>query len=230
MKDRRQLRLVVVMTDESIVGREILESCRLKDLAIAAVIVEKSERAEREKSYLRNDFYAPPAFAEIMRGSQAEVICVPKINGEESWAAIARIAPDLLLLDGSAIIKEKIFSLASLGALNAHPGLLPEYRGVDSVRWSIYRGDPVGATCHFIDSGIDTGPILLREAVPYARGETLLTIRVRVMRVCARLMIDSVIGLSSGALEAIPQSEEGNYFTWAPPEVQEAVEQKLRKR
>ncbi len=229
MKMNKQLRVVVAMTDEGIVGREVLEQFGARGITVVAVIVEKSERAEREKSYLKNDFYAPPSFTELMARFPTEVVLVSNLNSEESGNAITRLAPDLVLLDGSVIVKERIFSLAKLGALNAHPGLLPEYRGVDSVRWSIYHGDPVGATCHFVDSGIDTGPIVLREVVLYALGESLLTIRVRVMRICARLLVDAVVGLSDGTLRGVSQPQEGKYFSWAPKEVQEAVEKKLQK-
>ncbi|MBI5147722.1 MAG: hypothetical protein HZA37_01040 [Parcubacteria group bacterium] len=224
---KSSLSFAVVMTEENIVGCEIMSRLMAENLRPSIVIVERSERAEREKSYLKNDFYAPPAFADIPSRFPSEVVCVPNVNGEESRRALLEHAPDLILLDGSAIIKKQIFSIARIGTLNAHPGLLPEYRGVDSVRWSIYHGNPVGATCHFIDEGLDTGPIILREEVSYAAGEPLLSIRVRVMRICAKLMVEALQGLSSGVLRPVPQPKEGGYYSWAPKEVQEAVDRKL---
>jgi methionyl-tRNA formyltransferase len=137
-------------------------------------------------------------------------------------------SPDIILLDGSVIIKPQIFSVARVGAINSHPGLLPEYRGVDSVRWAIYHGKPVGATAHFVDSGLDTGPILVKEKVDLQKGEDILRLRVRVMRVCAKIAVQATWGLSEKKIIPQAQPKEGGYYSWAPLEVREKVDEILR--
>ncbi len=47
-----------------------------------------------------------------------------------------------------------------LGILNVHLGLLPEVRGMSSPEWSLLQGVPLGITFHYMDAGIDTGPVL----------------------------------------------------------------------
>jgi methionyl-tRNA formyltransferase len=64
------------------------------------------------------------------------------------------------------IYREPVISAFRLGILNAHIGILPEYRGRSVAEWSILQGDRTGVTVFFIDSGIDTGArIVLREFV-----------------------------------------------------------------
>ena len=84
-------------------------------------------------------------------------------NNKISEELLKRISPNLIVLGGAGIIKERIFKIPTIGTLNIHPGLLPEYRGQSVVPWTIYNGDDLGATAHFIDKNIDKGPIVIRE-------------------------------------------------------------------
>src|SRR5436309_2693224 len=52
-----------------------------------------------------------------------------------------------------------------LGILNAHIGVLPAYRGMNVAEWAALEGGSVGCSVHFIDTGIDTGPILATRGV-----------------------------------------------------------------
>ena len=218
------------MTEENIVGRELIVQLTQARISIQAVVIEKSPRAEREKEYLKNDFYQPPFVAETLKNFPAEVFNTSNLNSDESVQKLRALGPDLILLDGSVIIKPPVIASAKNGAINSHPGLLPEYRGVDSVRWSIYNNDSIGATCHFIDQGLDTGPILIRKPLTYTRDETLLKIRVRVMRACVEIMVEAVQGLIAGTLKAAPQPKEGRYYSWAPPEVKARVDAMLAQK
>lgn len=66
----------------------------------------------------------------------------------------------------NVIYREPVISAFRLGILNAHIGILPQYRGRSVAEWSVLQGDPTGVTVFFIDSGIDTGDrIVLREFI-----------------------------------------------------------------
>jgi phosphoribosylglycinamide formyltransferase 1 len=57
--------------------------------------------------------------------------------------------------------------------LNVHPSLLPAFPGLDAQRQAVEHGVKVsGATVHFVDEGLDSGPIVLQEAVPVADDDT----------------------------------------------------------
>ncbi len=67
----------------------------------------------------------------------------------------------------NVIYRDTTISVFESGILNAHIGILPEYRGRSVAEWSVLQGDPTGVTVFFIDSGIDTGRrIVLREFIP----------------------------------------------------------------
>lgn len=110
-----------------------------------------------------------------------------------------------------AILRAPVLSQPRIGFLNAHPGLLPEYRGVDPVCWSLHRGDPQGATVHFMDEGIDTGPILLRRAMGPASARDIVTLRLQVLEFAASLVAEFL--KDPAAYPPQPQDPaEGAYF------------------
>lgn len=70
---------------------------------------------------------------------------------------------DLLIVCRYNLLEQAIFQAPKLACLNVHSSLLPNYRGVHPVSWALIRGEQeTGVTIHHIDSGIDTGPIVLQ--------------------------------------------------------------------
>lgn len=73
--------------------------------------------------------------------------------------------------------------------VNVHPSLLPSFPGAHAVEDALAHGVRVtGATVHLVDEGIDTGPILLQEAVRVEDGDTAETLHARIQEVEHRLL------------------------------------------
>ncbi|MBI4358505.1 MAG: phosphoribosylglycinamide formyltransferase [Candidatus Omnitrophica bacterium] len=65
--------------------------------------------------------------------------------------------------------------------LNIHPSLLPKYPGVHAIREAFEAKEKdTGVTIHFVDEGVDTGPIILQRKVPIEHGDTLEALEARV--------------------------------------------------
>jgi methionyl-tRNA formyltransferase len=89
------------------------------------------------------------------------------LDDAESIQRLRSLQCDVGLHAANVIYREPTISAFRLGILNAHIGILPKYRGRCVVEWSVLQGDPTGVTVFFIDSGIDTGRlIVLREFIP----------------------------------------------------------------
>lgn len=85
------------------------------------------------------------------------------LNDTRLWSDIHSKNLDIVIQGGIGILKSDYLSIPNIGFLNVHPGKLPKYRGCSCPEWAIYNGDEVILTAHLLDSGIDTGPILMEE-------------------------------------------------------------------
>lgn len=129
------------------------------------------------------------------------VIYARSINSREVRTALRAHRCDLLILGQTGIVRSDVLSIPTLGTLNAHPGILPEYRGIDCERWAIYRDelDKVGCTVHWVDAGVDTGDIVVRERYQLRAGETLSSLSESLYSLAARMLADVVAALLEGA-------------------------------
>jgi methionyl-tRNA formyltransferase len=114
----------------------------------------------------------------------------PSLRSERCQRALRAGRPDLLLLAHTGLVPRTILEIPTIATLNAHPGILPDYRGMDSDLWAIYEGrfDRVGCSLHLVDPGIDTGSLL--EVRPYSwhGDETLRKIVWRLNETCLDLL------------------------------------------
>jgi phosphoribosylglycinamide formyltransferase-1 len=86
--------------------------------------------------------------------------------------------------------------------LNVHPALLPAFRGLDAQRQALQHGVKVaGATVHFVDEGVDTGPIVLQAAVPVLDDDTEATLAARILAEEHRLYPEAIRLYAEGRLE-----------------------------
>ena len=105
---------------------------------------------------------------------------VSSINSLESEHLLRDSDPDFLIYGGGGIIRKSIIK-ASRRILNAHLGPLPEIRGMNAIEWSVLLRERHEITIHFIDEGIDTGPIIRSIPVEIARGDSINSIREKAM-------------------------------------------------
>jgi phosphoribosylglycinamide formyltransferase 1 len=83
--------------------------------------------------------------------------------------------------------------LGRFPCLNVHPSLLPAFPGLDAVGQALEAGAAeTGVTVHFLDSGVDTGPVIAQERVPIEPGDTVETLHERIHAVEHRLLPEAV--------------------------------------
>jgi methionyl-tRNA formyltransferase len=134
------------------------------------------------------------------------VVC----NAQNSPAAIAQLrawSPDAIIFAGGEILRKPLLDVPRLGVLNVHLGFLPEIRGMSTPEWSLLKGVPVGVTIHYINEGIDTGPILQRyEFHDLARCESLNDLRNQLIAFGIEKIGEVIAALDRGTIASAPQS------------------------
>lgn len=177
--------------------------------------------AHTRASGLRYALYLARAAAPPLRAPGIPLIRSRDLNGGEVLAKLRESAPDLLL---SAFFNQRIgeaaVAAARLGALNIHPSLLPERKGVDPVFYARLHGDAsLGVSVHRVSPQLDAGNLLAQRAFPVVPGESVLEATSRLYGEGAALLLDALDAIEAGA-PGTPQSGAGSYQSWpAPPQV-----------
>lgn len=132
-------------------------------------------------------------------------------------AAIDEMQPDLVVLAGFLVIlPKKLVEKYEGKIVNIHPSLIPSFCGDGFYGLHVHeavlaRGVKVtGATVHFVDSGTDTGPIILQKAVAVKPGDTPEILQRRVMEEAEWKILPAVIDAIAGG--RLKLDENGNYY------------------
>ena len=122
-------------------------------------------------------------------------------------AQLTALNPDAIIIVGyGRIIPPWMLDLPPLGNINLHASLLPKYRGAAPIQWAIAKGETVtGVTTMRIDTGLDTGDILLQREVAIAPEDTAETLSPRLALIGADLVVETLRSLQSGNLRPRPQ-------------------------
>jgi folate-dependent phosphoribosylglycinamide formyltransferase PurN len=160
--------------------------------------------------WLRRDHGVFGSLNEIGNIYHFPVATCDKQNSPRAIARLKSWSPDLIVFAGGNILRRQVLNVPRFGVLNAHLGLLPEVRGMSAPEWSLLNSVPVGVTVHFVDAGIDTGPILRAYDYPNPeRCESLTDLRQRLVAFGVEKIGEVVSALDRGAILATPQTALG---------------------
>ncbi|MBF0564985.1 MAG: phosphoribosylglycinamide formyltransferase, partial [Nitrospirae bacterium] len=81
------------------------------------------------------------------------------------------------------VVKKPLIEAFPMRIMNIHPSLLPSFRGLDAQKQALDYGVKVaGCTVHFVDEGVDTGPIIIQGAVPVLQSDSDKTLSERILK------------------------------------------------
>jgi methionyl-tRNA formyltransferase len=127
---------------------------------------------------------------------------------EPRFADVIRQEKIDLLLNVHAlyILPPEVVAAPLIGSFNLHPGPLPRYAGLNAPSWAIYHGERThGVTVHWMDQGIDTGPIAFTAELPIEDDDTGLTLSAKCVRAGLPLLHDLLSAASHAAVPQVPQ-------------------------
>jgi methionyl-tRNA formyltransferase len=134
-----------------------------------------------------------------------------RLRDEEEHARFASLGVDAGVVAAyGLILPQPILRAPRLGCLNIHASLLPRWRGAAPIQRAILAGDAVtGVTIMQMDPGLDTGAIVLAEAVPIGPDTTAAALHDTLAALGARLIVPALAGIAAGTLAPRPQPAEG---------------------
>jgi phosphoribosylglycinamide formyltransferase-1 len=155
------------------------------------------------------------------RGLRAEFVAPGKFRTkldeetERVWIGKLQEAKvDLVVLAGfMRILKGDFLRAFPERVVNIHPSLLPAFPGLEAWRQALEYGVKItGCTVHFVDQGVDSGPIIVQEAVPVLDGDTPATLHERIQQAERKIYPAAVKALAQGIVKV-----RGRQTVWQMP-------------
>jgi folate-dependent phosphoribosylglycinamide formyltransferase PurN len=215
------MRIIVLTNEGSRFGLEILNEFRAHEIRVNALVLIRQplhyhktlfEYVRKHVGFVQACYFGTRRLVHDFLSSRAQrrrngfvwdmeqlaerVIRTRGTNTPETLHILRELRPDVIAIGQTGILRPKLLEVPRLGTLNAHPGVLPNYRGIDSFQWAVINGEPenVGVTVHWVDKGVDMGPILRVERFA-PRNEPLLVYEDWLFRQSARMLAETVAAL-----------------------------------
>ena len=136
-------------------------------------------------------------------------------NNEEFIEEIKSLKPDVICVVAyGKILPKDILDIPKFGCINVHASLLPKYRGAAPIQWAVLNGDKTtGVTTMYMDIGMDTGDMILKQEVEIGEDETTGELWDRLSKIGAKLLVETLKRIEEGNAPREKQSEE---FSMAP--------------
>lgn len=136
-------------------------------------------------------------------------------NNKEFREEIEKLKPDVICVVAyGKILPKKILEIPKYGCINVHGSLLPKYRGAAPIQWAVLNGDKVtGITTMYMDAGMDTGDMILKEEVEIGEDETTGELWDRLAKIGGELLVKTLEQVEKGTA---PRKKQGDDFSIAP--------------
>lgn len=151
--------------------------------------------------------------------TRLETYAVPSVNSEACRALLQRLAPRVVAVFGTRLLKPATLAAVPVPVINYHAGITPKYRGQDPGYWALATGDVehAGVTIHLVDEGVDTGPVLYQARVTFGPQDMIGTYQhvqaATALPLFARAIEDALADRLTPIAVDLPSA------TWFPPTV-----------
>lgn len=147
---------------------------------------------------------------------QIPVLQPEKIKGNtELVQKIRKLNPEYICVVAyGKILPKELLEIPKKGCINVHGSLLPKYRGAAPIQWAIINGDKeTGITTMYMNEGMDTGDMILKEKVQIGEDETTGELWNRLSKIGGKLLVKTIEEINNGIAPRIKQEEQA---TMAP--------------
>lgn len=164
----------------------------------------------------RRQVLTPSPVKLLAQGAKIPLLQPLKMKDPEFLQTLGGWKPDLIAVAAfGRILPPVVLSLPPLGCVNVHGSLLPKYRGAGPIQWAIINGETeTGITTMLMDEGMDTGAMLLQEAIPITSDDTAGTLSPRLAELGGRLLVETIVRIKAGTL--VPRPQDPSRATLAP--------------
>ncbi|MEO5996339.1 MAG: methionyl-tRNA formyltransferase [Chitinophagaceae bacterium] len=140
---------------------------------------------------------------------ELNILMPEKLKDPSFLETLQSLQADLQVVVAFRMLPELVWNMPSMGTINLHGSLLPQYRGAAPINWAVINGEKeTGVTTFKLQHEIDTGDILLQSSFPIGDDETAGEIHDRMKEIGAAVLVKTVEGIADGSLIEVPQQKE----------------------
>ncbi len=138
-------------------------------------------------------------------------------NAETYLNKLKEAQPDVIINQSQFIIKKELLSIARIGMLNRHNALLPKNRGRLTPFWVLNKQEKeTGVSIHFVDEGIDSGPIIVQKSFKVDKRENFRSLVKKNYQLAPTAMIEALDKLENGMVDFLPNDDEMATYNTVP--------------
>lgn len=226
------MNIVVLTNNGSLFGKKLLNELKVRNVPVQTILIVRQPLAYYRKLFgfvrkrvgivdalyfsIKRIFFSEKKpvswkhgpFLDCYEELASHVVYTHGSNSEQTWQILQALKPDLVLLGQTGIIGKHMLKIPSMGMLNSHTGVLPQYRGMDCPKWAILADDfeNIGCSVHWVDKGIDTGPIILKKTYVMSDTATMETLENNLTDLAVTILADVTVEiLENKQLDSTPQ-------------------------
>lgn len=161
------------------------------------------------------DIFNPEDFFVLAKNYGVSEIKAKSVNSDEFFQKALKLNPDILLVGSwSEKIQKRVFNMPAVASINAHPSLLPRYRGPNPYVETIRHGEKqTGVSFHLVIEKFDRGGILMQKPVDISYHDTGGSLRAKCVYTARKMVPELLAGLSEGTTVLLSQNEaHASYF------------------
>ena len=195
---REKLRIIFMGTPEFAVAT--LKSLVENNYNVVGVITAPDKPAGRGRKMNES------AVKNYAASKGLRVLQPTNLKNSDFIAELMSLEANLQIVVAFRMLPEVVWSMPKYGTFNLHASLLPNYRGAAPIHWAIINGENVtGVTTFFIDEKIDTGAIILQEAIAVMDNETEGSLHDKLMVLGSQLVVDTINLIQTGDVQTTIQ-------------------------
>src|SRR3989339_715108 len=167
-----------------------------------------------DKPYGRGQIITPSPVKKFALENSLTVFTPSSLKTKERWLVKHLPVADMFIVVAyGKIIPQTILDLPKLGTVNVHPSLLPKYRGASPLQSAILnREKQTGISIMLLDAQMDHGPLLSQKTIKLAALETPFTLRQKIVKIGAPLLIDVIKKYAGGKIKPRAQNHDLSTF------------------
>lgn len=169
------------------------------------------------KKFSKYGFWPSPSIINYARKEGIKTYELNNPNDDSFLPVLIQAKPDIIINQSQSILKARLLSIPTVGTLNRHNALLPKNRGRLTPFWVLYKNEKLtGVSIHFVEEGIDSGPIVLQEEYKICRKDSFRSLVIKNYKIAPKLMLKAISLLEKGNKEFIDNDDKKATYNTTP--------------